>query len=110
MHCRIRLPHLISASLSKALFGDEDPINKIIRFDNKNEFKVAGVFEDLPHNTSLYEAKLFLPWNKYITTADWLKAAATQWNNHSWQVFVQVNDHADIEKNSAKIKNIVNGS
>ena len=97
---------LISASLSKALFGDEDPINKIIRFDNKNEFKVAGVFEDLPHNTSLYEAKLFLPWNKYITTADWLKAAATQWNNHSWQVFVQVNDHADIEKISAKIKNI----
>jgi putative ABC transport system permease protein len=97
---------LISASLSKALFGDEDPINKIIRFDNKNEFKVAGVFEDLPHNTSLYEAKLFLPWTKYITTADWLKAAATQWNNHSWQVFVRVNDHADIEKISAKIKNI----
>jgi ABC-type antimicrobial peptide transport system permease subunit len=98
---------LISASIAKSLFGDDDAINKTIRFDNKNDFKVAGVFEDLPHNTSLYDAKLFLPWKKYITTEDWLKRAATQWNNHSWQCFVQLNDNVDAAKLTAKIKNVV---
>ena len=64
---------LLSASIAKALFGNTDPINKTVKFDNKMDFKVAGVFKDFPHNTTLYDSKLFLPWKKYITTEDWLK-------------------------------------
>ena len=98
---------LINASLAKTLFGDDDPINKMIRLDNKDNYKVAGVFEDLPHNTSLYDSKIFLPWKKYITTEQWLKDAATQWNNHSWQAFVQVADNINMDKETEKIKNVV---
>ncbi len=97
---------LLNASLAKSLFGDVNKaMNKTVKFDNKTDFKVAGVFEDLPHNTTLYETKLLLPWNKYITTEDWLKEAATQWGNHSWQAYVQVSEKADIAKVSDKIKN-----
>src|SRR4029078_3820988 len=46
-------------------------------------------------------------WKKYITTEQWLKNAATQWNNHSWQAFVQVAAHIDMDKETEKIKNIV---
>ena len=95
---------LLSASIAKALFGTADPINKTVKFDNKMDFKVAGVFKDFPRNTSLYDSKLFLPWKKYITTEDWLKNAATQWNNHSWQAFAEVNNNENIDKVSAKIK------
>ena len=98
---------LINASLAKTLFGDADPINKMIRLDNKDNYKVAGVFEDLPHNTTLYDSKFFLPWKKYITTEQWLKDAATQWNNHSWQAFVQVADNIDMDKETEKIKDVV---
>lgn len=98
---------LINASLAKTLFGDVDPINKMIKLDNKDNFKIAGVFEDFPRNTTLYETKLFLPWKKYITTEPWLKNAATQWNNHSWQAFVEVADHINMDKETEKIKNIV---
>jgi len=98
---------LINASMAKTLFGDVDPINKMIRLDNKDNYKVAGVFEDLPHNTTLYDAKYFLPWKKYITTEEWVKNAATQWNNHSWQAFVQVADNINMEKETEKIKNVV---
>ncbi|HWI90135.1 MAG TPA: ABC transporter permease [Flavisolibacter sp.] len=97
---------LINASLAKTFFADADPINKTIRLDNKENFKVAGVFEDFPHNTTLYDTKIFIPWKKYITTEKWLKDAATQWNNHSWQAFVQVADHIDIDKETKKIKNV----
>ncbi len=98
---------LINASMAKTLFGNADAMNKTIKLDNKEDYKVAGVFEDLPHNTTLYELKFFLPWNKYITTEQWLKDAATQWNNHSWQAFVEVADNVDMEQETAKIKNVV---
>jgi len=98
---------LLDASTAKALFGDADPINKMLRLDNKDNYKVAGVFEDFPRNTSLNDVKLFLPWKKYITTEDWIKRAETQWNNHSWQVYVQVADNIDMAKETEKIKNVV---
>lgn len=95
---------LLSASVAKSLFGNESAIDKTVRFDNKNDFKVAGVYEDLPHNTTLYDMKLLLPWTKYITTENWLKDAQTQWNNHSFQAYVQVRDNGDIDKISARVK------
>jgi len=95
---------LLCSTLAKTLFGSNDPINKTVRLDNRFDFKVAGIFEDFPRNTSLYYTKLLIPWDKYITTENWLKEAMTHWGNHSWQCFVQVNDHGNIPKTSDKIK------
>ena len=39
---------LISASTAKALFGDADPMDKVIRMDDKLNAKVTGVYADLP--------------------------------------------------------------
>ena len=91
--------------LQKHCLEIQDAINKTVKFDNKEDFKVAGVFEDLPHNTTLYDMKLLLPWKKYIT-APWLKNAQTHWNNHSFQAFVQVNENGNIDKISDKAKNV----
>ncbi len=82
-------------------------INKIVKFDNRDNFKVAGVFEDFPKNSVLYGTKLLLPWKKFITAEFWLKNATTQWNFHSFQSFVQLADHIEIQKETEKIKNIV---
>ncbi|MEX6690824.1 ABC transporter permease [Danxiaibacter flavus] len=98
---------LINATMAKTLFGNVDPMNKTVRIDNKDDYKVAGVFEDFPRNTTLYDSRFFLPWKKYITTEQWLKDAATQWNNHSWQAYVQVADNIDMDKETQKIKDIV---
>lgn len=98
---------VINASLAKTLFGNDDPMNKMIKLDNKDSYKVAGVFEDFPYNTNFSDARYFLPWKKYITTEDWLKETATQWNNHSWQCYVQVADNINMESESHKIKDVV---
>src|SRR6266536_2759996 len=42
---------LLSASTAKAFFGNEDPLNKVIRIDNNANVKVTGVYEDIPYNT-----------------------------------------------------------
>src|SRR5690349_721992 len=39
---------MLSESTAKALFGNEDPINKSMRIANLFDAKVTGVYEDLP--------------------------------------------------------------
>ncbi|MGZ3811812.1 MAG: ABC transporter permease [Mucilaginibacter sp.] len=97
---------LLSKATATALFGDVNPIGKTVRISNKYDMKVAGVFEDMPKNSTFNETFFLLPWNKYLTTESWLKRAETQWDNHSFQIFVQMNDNQDMAKTSAKIQMI----
>lgn len=97
---------LIGEELAKTLFGDQDPLNQVVKLDNRMEMKVAGVFKDPPRNSRFYETKFFLPWAKYEASEPWIKNAATQWGNHSFQLFVQMNDNVDMEKTTSKIKGI----
>jgi ABC-type antimicrobial peptide transport system permease subunit len=96
---------LLAQSVAKSLFNDMDPLNKTVRIDNKTDLKVAGVFEDLPHNTTLGEVKLLLPWDKYVSEG-WVKNAQSQWENHNCQLFVQLNEQAQIETVNDKIKSV----
>ncbi|WP_026997704.1 ABC transporter permease [Flectobacillus major] len=95
---------LISESVATALFGDTDPINKIVKVDNKTNVKVTGVYEDLPHNTTLNEVSFVLPWELYLATENWVKNSQDQWNNNSFQTFAELNPNADFDKVSAKIR------
>ncbi len=95
---------LLSASVAKSLFGDADPLNKVLRIDNQDNYKVAGVYEDLPHNTTLNEAKIFLSWDKYVNMVNWVKESMQHWGDHSFQCYVQLNANVDFNKETAKIK------
>ncbi len=44
--------------------------------NNKYNFKVAGVYKDIPKNSSFNDTHFLLSWDKYITTEDWIKHAA----------------------------------
>ena len=48
-------PHsiVLTQSTAKALFGDKDPINKIVRLDNTGDLKVTGILKDLPSNSTM---------------------------------------------------------
>lgn len=97
---------LLAKSLADLLFGNTDPINQIIRLDNRMEMKVAGVYADLPRNTFLYNTKFLLPWDKYITAEEWIKKGALQWDNHSFLLFAQLNDHVNPDELNNRIRNI----
>jgi len=42
---------IITEKLGKKYFGNEDPVNKVIRLDNKIDLKITGVLKNLPENT-----------------------------------------------------------
>jgi len=97
---------LLSAKLAKALFGDADPMNQVIKVDNKSIVKVTGVYEDFPRNTSFNDMAYMLPWDFYLANNPWTKGNLNEWGNNSWQIFAQLNPGADAGKVSAHIKNL----
>lgn len=95
---------LLSQSLAKAVFGSDNPIDKILKLDGTN-LKVAGVYQDLPANTTFNNIAFIAPWEVYANTSD-VKDAKTNWNANSFQIFAQVAGSKNIADVSTKIKDI----
>lgn len=45
---------MLSQTIAKKYFGNEDPMNKMIRLDNNLNMMVTGVFESFPANTHIH--------------------------------------------------------
>ncbi|OIN55767.1 ABC transporter permease [Arsenicibacter rosenii] len=99
---------LLSASTAKSLFGDADPMGKIIRLDNKSDVKVTGIYEDFAHNSDFRELMFIAPWKLYVNTQTWVKKAydERQWGNNSFQLFAQLADNVQLDAINARIKNV----
>jgi len=83
---------VITESTAKALFGDEDPMGKIVRVDNQHDLEVAGVLKDIPGNSS-FQFDFLLTWKFAYNTTDWIRYSENDWsNNSSFQIFVELND------------------
>ncbi len=92
----------ISYSVSKAIFGDADPIEKVIKLDTAN-LKVTGVYEDIPHSSTFKNISFIAPWSLYASSEE-VKNAKENWDNNSFQLFAQIPDNRNMNQISAKIR------
>jgi ABC-type antimicrobial peptide transport system permease subunit len=97
---------MLSESVAHAIFGDEEPIGKVIKVNSQYDMMVTAVYEDIPVNNSFDEAEFLMPWEKYITTQEWVKNSVDQWGNNSFQMFVQIADNMTMERVSATIRDV----
>jgi putative ABC transport system permease protein len=95
---------LLSRSVSKVIFGEADPIDQVIKLDTVN-LKVIGVYEDLPYNTTFSNVSFIASWNLYASAQE-VKNAGGDWNQNSFQLFVQVAVDKEVAEISTKIKDI----
>ncbi|HTL09527.1 MAG TPA: ABC transporter permease [Chitinophagaceae bacterium] len=97
---------LVSASLAQALFGKDDPLNQVVRLNNQADVKVAGVYEDFPGNSSFKDVFFLSTWSLFTSVDNYAKRASTQWDENSFQVFVQLKPGSDFTKFSAAIRDM----
>lgn len=97
---------IISQSTAKALFGNDDPINKVIRIDNEHDLKVTGILKDVP-KTSSFQFDFLVPWKFREQTQEWVQRNMTNWGNYSFQVFVELNDATNKDVTEASIKDML---
>lgn len=96
---------VLSQSAAKAYFGDADPVNKIMKLDNRSVVKVTGVYEDQPYNSTFSNASFFAPWLLFENSNPWMAGLKNEWGRSAFLTYVQIADNADMDKVSAKIKN-----
>jgi ABC-type antimicrobial peptide transport system permease subunit len=97
---------ILSASTAKTLFGGKDPLNQVIKIDNKFEVKVTGIYEDIPYNSSFANVSFIAPWKLYIDNIEWREKETNPWGNNSFQSFVQIADGANMQQVSQKIRDV----
>ena len=95
----------LSQSVSKALFGDADPLNKTIRVDNGKSLTVTGVYQDFPYNSSFRDVTFMGPWD-YFVAKELRPANLTDWGDNSFEIYAQIADKADMATVSARIKDV----
>ena len=99
---------VISASLAEKYFGSDwrergSAVGEVIYIDNRADFTVTGVFEDIPHHSSL-QFDFVLPLEDYARR----RSGLGNWNNSRFPLFVRTREGADAKALSEKIINIQN--
>lgn len=94
---------LISASTAKAYFGDADPMNKTLKIDNQLSAKVAGVYQDMPQNSTFANLGFIAPWEMFYN-ANNLKSMTEPWRPNFCSLYVQMADNANMAAASIRIR------
>jgi ABC-type antimicrobial peptide transport system permease subunit len=88
---------VITQRLAKKIFGNAEPMNKLVKINNKDVYKVTGVLKDLPNNTLFH-------FDYLVALND--KLYGDSWNSSDYNTYVQLQPNANINQLNAKIKGI----
>lgn len=77
---------VITQSLAKKLFGDEDAMGKTLKIESDDVFTVSGVLADLPSNTNFDGIEYLMPWT-YLEKLGW---SDDNWGNNSVETYVEL--------------------
>ena len=92
---------VITEKLAKKLFGNEDPMGRIVKLDNRDNFTVTAVMKDLPNNTR-FNFEYLLPW-RYMHLRKWDDSS---WDNNSTTTYVLLKATASRAAFNDRVKNI----
>ena len=99
-------PHsiILSKSTADAIFGNADPINKNLKIDNRIDVNVTGIYEDIPRNNRFGEVQFFSPWDLWVSSNGWIKENENNWDNRSFNIYVQIQPNQTMAAANAGIK------
>ena len=97
-------PHsiILSETLAKKYFGDEDPLGKTINWNVDYDLKVTGVMKDYPLN-SYFNFKYLIP----LMLSKQLNRNLNTWSYNSIQTFVQLHNKVSYKSMNAKVSDVV---
>ncbi|MFI5194441.1 MAG: ABC transporter permease, partial [Chitinophagales bacterium] len=94
---------IIARSLAKALFGNGDPLGKTVKVDNMLDYRIGGVYTDLPKNITFNGLQAVLPWDN---AANAYRRDNNNWQDHNAQLYVELAPGVSAEQATARIKDL----
>jgi len=92
---------VLTERTAKNLFGDNDPMGKIVKVENKDNFQVTGVVKDPPDNTR-FQFDYLLPW----ATKKYAEGQDLGWGDNSTGTYVLLKPNSSLASVQQKIKGI----
>ena len=97
---------VITQKMAKALFGNEDPMNKMVRFDNTDNLKVTGVLKDIPSNATV-DFNFVVPSTYVYQKNPSIKSDGERtFSNNNLETFVKLKPGITYAQVAPKIRNI----
>jgi putative ABC transport system permease protein len=97
---------VLTASVAKDLFGDNDPLNQLVKIENYRELKVTGIVEDVPAQSTL-QFDYLLPFAYFESAYPWVRSSINNWNNNGFHIYVELQPDALPSDVEAEIRNLV---
>lgn len=98
---------VLTSSTAEAFFGNQDPINQIIKIDNSQDLKVTGVIDDIRGKPTEFLFDYLLPFSYYEATQSWVRYSKNNWENNSFPMYVQLQEGAKESDVNYSIKDII---
>lgn len=93
---------MLTEETAKKYFGDEDPMNKVLRYNNQLDLKVAGVYKAFPANAHMHPGML-VSFNTLKDSAIYGEQnLRTNWGNNSFFTYLLLPPHYDPDKMIAR--------
>jgi len=89
---------MMSEDVAKKYFGNEDPMNKVLKANNQFDVKVTGIYKDFPENSFMHPGVL-VSFNTLKDSAVYgAENLRTNWGNNSFFTFLVLPNHYDPQK------------
>jgi len=81
---------VLSETTAKTFFGNEDPMGKVLKADDKKLYRVTGVMKDMPANSSIHYNIVFnfRQLEQEYDTTSYFKTLNTNWDRYSYDTYV----------------------
>ncbi|MDP3150641.1 MAG: ABC transporter permease [Ignavibacteria bacterium] len=88
---------VITESMAKKYFGDEEPMGKVINSDKRSDFVVTGVIKDIPTNSHLH-------FDFVESLARYRDSRSPIWFQNNWYTYVLLKPGADWKVVNTKMR------
>lgn len=93
---------LLSETSAKKIFGNEDPVNQVLRVNDLADMKVTGVFKDFPYNSHFHPDFLASFATMRDTNIYGQQQLETNWGNNSFSTFLLLPEGYEASKLEAQ--------
>lgn len=93
---------VLSKTAAEKIFPPGHALGNILKVNNEQNFKVTGVYEDLPENAT-YQFKWLAPYKLFESKNVWLR----NWGNNSIQTLVELEPSVDVATVNNKLRNFI---
>jgi putative ABC transport system permease protein len=91
---------VLTEAMSHKYFGNANPLGQTLRLDNRTDYKVTGVLQDVSHNTHLR-------FDFLASLISREQSAGTRWVSNNYYTYILLRPGADPEQLEAKFPALV---